>query len=153
MEKIRGFEVVKEFENKDINLPKRGTKYAAGYDIEAAEDIIIPAFKLGQKPTMIKTGLKAYFQNDEVLCLVARSSLAKKKGLMLSNNIGIIDADYYNNPENEGHIMFAVYNLFEEETKIKKGERIGQGVFQKYLLVDNDDSEGERQGGYGSTGI
>ena len=72
--KKRGFEIAKGFENANINLPVRKTKFSAGYDIEAAEDCVIPAFEKGQKPTLIKTGLKAYMQDDEVLLLYNRSS-------------------------------------------------------------------------------
>ena len=150
--KKRGFEIAKGFENMNINLPERKTKMAAGYDIEAAEDTVVPAFKPGQKPTLIKTGLKAYFPEDEVLYLVNRSSNPKKNGLVLANSVGVVDADYYNNPDNDGHIMFAFYNMFDTDAVIKKGERIGQAIFQKILLVDNDKTEGERLGGFGSTG-
>ena len=87
MEKIRGFEVAKGFEDKNINLPIRKTKYSAGYDIEAAEDCTIPAFKPGQAPTLVKTGLKAYMKDDEYLMLCNRSSNPKKKGLILANSV------------------------------------------------------------------
>ena len=149
--KIRGFEVAKGFENKQINLPVRKTKYSAGYDIEAAEDCTIPAFKPGQKPTLVKTGIKAYMQEDEVLMIYNRSSNPKKKGLVLSNSVGVIDRDYYGNPDNDGHIMFAFYNTKSEDTEIKKGEAIGQAKFRKYLVTDDDVAEGERTGGFGST--
>ena len=144
MERKRGFEVAKGFENKGINLPIRKTKYSAGYDIEAAEDIIIPSFKKGMSPTLVKTGLKAYMQVDEYLKLCNRSSNPKKKGLVLANSVGIIDSDYYENPDNDGHIMFAFFNIKEEDTVIKKGEAIGQAIFEKFLLTDNDVSEGKR---------
>ena len=132
MKKIRGFEIVKGYEDKGINLPVRKTKYSAGYDMEAAEDCVVPAFKPGQKPTLIKTGIKAYMQDDEVLMIYNRSSNPKKKGLVLCNSVGVIDKDYYGNPDNDGHIMFAFYNVKEEDIEIKKGEAIGQAVFQKY---------------------
>ena len=151
MEKIRGFEIAKGFENAGINLPVRKTKYSAGYDIEAAEDIVIPSFKKGMNPTLVKTGLKAYMQGDEYLKLCNRSSNPKKKGLILSNSIGVVDSDYYENPDNDGHIMFAFYNVKEEDVEIKKGDAIGQAIFQKYLVTDNDVAEGERTGGFGST--
>ncbi|MBQ7240186.1 MAG: dUTP diphosphatase [Bacilli bacterium] len=147
----RGFEIAKGFEDKNINLPVRKTKLSAGYDFEAAEDTIIPAFKRGDAPTLIKTGIKAYMEDDEVLYLYNRSSNPKKKGLILANSVGVVDADYYGNPDNDGHIMFAFYNMKDEDVTIKKGEAIGQGVFQKYLVVDNDQAEGERTGGFGST--
>lgn len=151
MSKTRGFEIAKGFEDKDIHLPVRKTKYAAGYDIEAAEDCIVPSFQKGMKPTLIKTGIKAYMQNDEVLILANRSSNPGKKGLILANSIGVIDKDYYGNSDNDGHIMFAFYNIKEEDIEIKKGDCIGQGIFQKYLVVDEDCAGGERTGGFGST--
>ena len=151
MEKKRGFEVAKGFEDKQINLPIRKTKYSAGYDIEAAEDTVIPSFKKGANPTLVKTGLKAYMQDDEVLLLYNRSSNPKKKGLIMANSVGVIDKDYYGNPDNDGHFMFAFYNIKEEDIVIKKGEAIGQAIFQKYLVTDDDVAEGERVGGFGST--
>jgi len=151
MDRKRGFEIAKGFENSVINLPVRSTKNSAGYDIEAAEDVIIPSFKPGQKPVLVKTGLKAYMQSDEVLILANRSSNPGKKGLILANSIGVVDSDYYGNPDNDGHIMFAFFNFKNEDIEIKKGERIGQGMFQKYLVTDNDIAGGERTGGFGST--
>ena len=151
MEKLRGFEIAKGWENKNINLPKRSTKYAAGYDVESAEDVVIPAFKPGAKPTLIPTGLKAYMQDDEMLCLYNRSSNPKKKGLVLANSVGIVDKDYYGNVDNDGHIMYAMWNFKDEDVKVEKGERIGQAIFQKYLIADNDTADSERTGGFGST--
>ncbi len=151
MEKIRGFEIAKGFEEKGINLPIRKTKYSAGYDVEAAEDTVIPSFKKGINPTLVKTGIKAYMQDDEMLLLYNRSSNPKKKGLILANSVGVVDKDYYGNPDNDGHIMFAFYNIKEEDVLIKKGEAIGQAIFQKFLTTDDDAAEGERIGGFGST--
>ena len=149
--RLRGFEIAKGWEDKDINLPVRKTKYAAGYDIEAAEDIVIPSFKKGMAPVLIPTGLKAYMEDDEVLYLYNRSSNPKKKGLVLANSVGVVDKDYYGNPDNDGHIMFAFFNIKDEDIIIKKGEAIGQGVFSKYLVTDGDVSLGDRTGGFGST--
>ncbi len=151
MEKIRGFEIAKGFEDKGINLPIRKTKCSAGYDIEAAEDCVIPSFKKGDKPTLVKTGIKAYMGEDEVLILANRSSNPGKRGLILANSIGVVDSDYYGNPDNDGHIMFAFYNIKDEDVQIKKGDAIGQAMFQKYLVTDNDVAQGERMGGFGST--
>ena len=151
MERKRGFEIAKGFEDKQINLPVRKTKYSAGYDVEAAEDCIIPSFKKGDKPTLIKTGIKAYMQDDEFLMLANRSSNPGKKGLILANSIGVIDKDYYGNPDNDGHIMFAFYNFKEEDVKIQKGDCIGQAIFQKFFVTDDDVAEGQRNGGFGST--
>ena len=151
MEKLRGFEIAKGFENSNINLPVRSTKNSAGYDVEAAEDCVIPAFKPGQKPTLVKTGIKAYMESDEVLILANRSSNPGKKGLILANSIGVVDSDYYGNPDNDGHIMYAFFNFKAEDVEIKKGDRIGQAIFQKYLVTDDDIAQGERTGGFGST--
>lgn len=151
MERLRGFEIAKGFEEKQINLPVRKTKYSAGYDIEVAEDVVIPSFEKGMNPTLVKTGLKAYMQDDEVMLLYNRSSNPKKKGLIMANSVGVIDKDYYGNPDNDGHFMFAFYNVKGEDITIKKGEAIGQAIFQKYLTTDDDKSEGERIGGFGST--
>lgn len=151
MEKIRGFEIAKGFEDKGINLPIRKTKASAGYDVEAAEDCIIPPYKFGQKPTLVKTGIKAYMPEDEYLMLCNRSSNPFKKGLVLANSVGIIDSDFYENPDNDGAFMYAFYNFFDKDLEIKKGDIIGQAIFQKYYVADDDQAEGERIGGFGST--
>ena len=146
----RGVEVVKGYEDKDIHMPVRKTKYSAGYDVEAAEDVIIPKFKPGIKPTLIPTGLKAYCMEDEFYMLINRSS-GPKKGLLMANSIGIIDADYYGNESNDGHFFFQYFNCSDHDIEIKKGDVIGQVIFQKFLIVDDDNAEGKRKGGLGST--
>ncbi len=151
MEKIRGFEIAKGFENHDITMPIRKTKFSAGYDVCAAEDCIIESFSFGQKPTLVKTGIKAYMPEDEYLMLCNRSSNPFKKGLVLANSVGIIDADFYGNPDNDGAFSYAFYNYFDKPLEIKKGDVIGQAIFCKYLIADNDDASGERVGGFGST--
>ena len=151
MEKVRGFEIAKGWEQKGINLPERKTKYSAGYDVEAAEDTIVPAFKPGQKPTLIKTGIKAYCMEDEYIMLCNRSSNPGKRGLVLANSVGIVDGDYYGNVDNDGHIMFAFYNVSDTDTVVKKGDCIGQAIFKKFLIADGDNATGVRAGGFGST--
>lgn len=148
--KLRGFEIAKGWEDKDIHLPKRATADAAAYDIEAATDIEIPPFTLGQKPTLIPTGLKAYCQPDEYYGVFNRSSGASK-GLVLANGVGVIDADYYNNTSNDGHFQIIVFNVNDKPIQIKKGDRIAQVIFQKFLTVDEDIAGAERKGGLGST--
>ena len=150
MEKIRGFEVAAGWEDKGIHLPERKTAHSAAYDIEAAEDTILPPFTLGGKPTLIPTGLKAYCQVDEYYILVNRSS-GPKKGLVMANSIGVIDADYYGNESNDGHFYFQYYNVLDHDLEIKKGDVIGQVIFMKFLPVDNDHATGVRTGGFGST--
>ena len=146
----RGFEIVSDFKDKHINLPTRKTSKSAGYDIEAAEDKIIKAGKMA----VIATGLKAYMQDDEYLGIHIRSSLALKKHLNLVNSQGVIDADYYNNEDNEGHIMLALLNMGEEAVVLPKGERVAQGIFYNYLTIDGDElsEKAVRGGGFGSTG-
>lgn len=146
--KQRGFEIVTAYADKGITLPQRKTKASAGYDLEAAAAVDLAPHAV----TVVPTGLKAYMGEDEYLSIFIRSGLAFKKGLMLANSTGIIDSDYYNNPDNEGHIMIAYYNTKDVLYTIKKGERIAQGIFMKYLTTDNDDASGIRMGGIGSTG-
>ena len=167
--KKRGFEICKDYEDKDINLPIRKTKNSVGYDIEAAEDTTIPSiwktiftnmgkFLKGQddyepiKPTLVKTGIKSYFGEDEVLFLANRSSNPAKKGLILANSVGIVECDYYGNPDNDGHLMYAFYNFFPVDTTLKKHDTVGQAYFQKFLIADNDlTTNAQRMGGFGST--
>ena len=146
----RGFEIVKGYEDKGITLPVRKTKHSAGYDIAAAEDIVIPKYYPGIKPTLIPTGLKAYCMEDEYFMLVNRSS-GPKKGLLMANSIGIVDSDYYGNVDNDGHFYFQYWNVSDHDLEIKKGDIIGQVIFQKFLITDDDKAEGIRTGGFGST--
>ncbi len=149
-ERLRGFEVAKGFEDKDIHIPIRKTAHSAAYDIEAAEDIVVPVFKPGVKPTLVPTGLKAYCQEDECYLLFNRSG-GPKKGLFLANGVGLIESDYYENPTNDGHFYFAYFNCSDHDIEIKKGEAIGQIMFTKFLICDGDHASGIRMGGFGST--
>ena len=139
------FERISMYPN--VSLPYRSTKESAGYDFECAETTYIPAYSI----KLIPTGIKCQIDEGYYLQLALRSSTPMKKHLMLANGIGIIDADYYNNPDNEGHIMFQVINFTNKEVFIPVGERIGQGVFLKYYTVDDDNASGQRVGGFGST--
>lgn len=145
---IRGFEIVSTYSDDEISLPMRKTVDSAGYDIEAAETVTIQPKSL----VIVKTGLKAFMGYDEYLAIHIRSSLAFKRHLMLVNSTGIIDSDYYNNEDNEGHIMIGLYNFGEQVVTIEKGERIAQGIFSKYLITNEDNASGIRSGGIGSTG-
>lgn len=148
----RGFQYVKRIENKDFELPKRSTEKSAGYDFFNPERIEISPYHIGDDPIMVKTGVKVKMPENEFLMLVNRSSNPKKKKLVIPNSLGIIDADYYNNSDNNGEMMFAFYNLSQETIIIEKGEKLGQGIFIKYEKTDNDFTEGIRSGGFGSTG-
>ena len=105
MKKVRGFEVISVYQGTDIQLPIRKTKTSAGYDLSAAEDAVIAP----GRSTLVPTGIKAYMQENEVLLLYIRSSVAHKQQIMLMNSVGVIDADYYDNAENEGHILIPLY--------------------------------------------
>lgn len=146
--KIRGFEIVTKYRKDSLNLPERKTKGSAGYDLACANDTVIKKNNFAFVPT----GIKAYMPEDEVLEVYPRSSLGFKKHLLLLNSVGVIDSDYYNNPDNEGEIMLILYNFGNNDIKITKGERIAQGIFKKYLVADNDDNDNLRVGGLGSTG-
>lgn len=149
---MRKFELISTNCYPVCRLPERSTKYSAGYDFFNPERIEIPPYKLGDDPIMVKTGIKVEMPSDEFLMLVNRSSNPKKKKLVIPNSLGIIDADYYNNPDNEGEMMFAFYNLSNETVVIEAGEKLGQGIFQKFLITEDDNAQGRRYGGFGSTG-
>ena len=171
------FEKVSRFANEDLITPMRKTLFSAGYDMAAAEGIVIPSyqrlmealraagresiynlqdlasitkeFKL--KPTLIPTGYKCRINGDQFIQLSIRSSSPLKYWLVLANGVGIIDADYYNNPDNEGEIFFQVINLSPFDIQIKKGDIIGQAIIMNYNTLDIDISGGMRSGGFGST--
>ncbi len=148
---MRKFEIVSKYKDAGLEMPVRKTSYAAGYDVAAAEDVIIPKYSIGIKPTLVSTGMKVVMGEDEYLMLVNRSS-GPKKGLVLANGIAIIDHDYYNNESNEGEIMFQYFNVMDHDIEIKKGDIIGQFIFQKFLLTDDDKPLNVvRTGGFGST--
>lgn len=132
-----------------VPLPQRKTRGSAGYDIASACDVTI----LPGESKLIPTGLKAYMPDNEVMLLFLRSSLALKRGLILPNGVGVIDSDYADNPDNEGHFSGIVYNPTDKVVTIAKGERFMQAVFVKFGVTDDDEAEGTRQGGWGSTGV
>ena len=130
-------------------MPERKTQKSAGYDFCLPEDVVLEPGKL----QLVPTGIKAYMQDGEYLGMHIRSSMAVKKRIMLVNNVGIIDADYYNYADNEGHSMLALLNTGNEPLALPKGECVAQGIFYNYLVADGDaDSEkAVRGGGFGST--
>lgn len=142
----RGFEKVSGYEY--VNLPKRKTKQSAGYDIETAVNVVINP----GETKLIPTGIKAYMDENEWLGIYIRSSIAVKYGIILANSVAVIDSDYYNNPDNEGHLMLPIRNVSGMPYTVKKGDRIAQGIFHRYYKVDNDSADGDRTGGIGSTG-
>lgn len=148
--KLRGFEIVSAYRDKGITLPMRKTEYSAGYDLALAEDLTI----LKGDFAMATTGIKAYMQKNEYLGIHIRSSISVKYRLSCLNAQGIIDADYYNNAKNEGHILIPIINFGKEDVFLAKGTRIAQGIFYTYLLTDDDASvqKATRNGGFGSTG-
>ena len=147
--KIRGFEKIAKYAEVDFPLHERKTELSAGYDFCLPEEVTLEPGKL----QLVPTGVKAYMQAGEWLGMHIRSSMAVKKHLMLVNNVGIIDADYYNNADNEGHIMLALLNMGQEKVVLPKGERVAQGIFYTYLTADGDEkvAKSVRGGGFGST--
>ena len=192
------FEVISKYADAGLALPERKTQHSAGYDLAAAEDIIIPSYQdlftqlqlnkykakdtfeailrimdkessdqvrdywmlnevaadtknLNARPTLVPTGMKCKLDPGTYLELSVRSSSPLKYWLILANGVGIIDADYYNNPDNEGHIYFQMINLSPFPIKIQKGEAIGQGIIHHYNITEDDNASGLREGGFGST--
>ena len=173
------FDKVKRFADADFNLPVRKTKNSAGYDFEVAEDICIPTWtsqlmaltkatpqpkepysleeiavltkQTKAKPTLVSTGVKCHLEEGYYLELSVRSSTPLKYWIILANSVGIIDADYCDNPDNEGEIFFQVINMSPYPIQLHKGDIIGQGIIKKYEVTDDDKAEGLRQGGFGST--
>ena len=147
---MRYFDIVKKDYRKtdvEITLPTRSDPKSAGYDFYSPVAITLQPWE----KKLVFTDVKACMNDDEVLMLYVRSSMGKIP-VVLANGTGIIDSSYFENPDNDGHIMFAFYNFYPFDITIKKDEKIGQGIFQKYLIADDDAAEGERLGGYGSTG-
>lgn len=175
------FEVIQKYQDSNIHLPERKTSGAAGYDFEVAEDTVIPSYHhlsaylkaayfdaeltapvtlqetaaltkyAGCKPTLVPTGIKCCLDKNYYLELSVRSSCPLKYWLILANGVGIIDSDYYNNDDNEGHIYFQMINLAPFDIILKKGDIIGQGIIKEYEVVENDNASAVRQGGFGST--
>lgn len=134
--------------NPKFELPKRSTAKSAGYDFIVPEDTVCKSHEI----TMVKSGVKAYFPDDETLLLFNRSSNPKKKGLIILNGVGVVDADYADNQDNEGEIAGLFYNMLDEDVILKAGEKMMQGVFVQYGITDDDNAKEIRKGGWGSTG-
>lgn len=175
------FEKVSRFSALDLALPTRQTGNSAGYDMMVAEDIIIPPYNTNQmllsayagfdcqaksitldnlakltkeakaKPTLVSSGVKCYLEPNTYLELSVRSSTPLKYWLIMANSVGIIDADYADNPSNEGEIFFQLINLSPFPIQLKKGDIICQGIIKSYLTTDDDNAQGARAGGFGST--
>lgn len=132
---------------EEYKLPKRATSCSAGYDFYAIKDYVIePGERL-----KIPTGYKANFGSDEMLMLIVRSSMGFKWNVRMTNQVGIIESDYYNNEDNEGHMFISLQNHGDKTFYINKGDAYVQGIFTKFLVVDNDDTIEIRTGGIGST--
>lgn len=145
----RCFQVVSTYKDLDIRIPQRSTYYSAGYDLESAETVIIG----GGEVVLVPTGLKVKIPYGEFLALYPRSSTASKYGITLANAVGVIDSDYYDNENNEGHIMVPLWNTSKLDYVVKKGDRIAQGIFQSFKATDDDyPKDIKRGGGFGSTG-
>lgn len=157
---MKKFEIIsinqfnKDFKNidtkyEDIIIPKRSTKFSAGYDFYMPYDLTVKKNEV----VLIPTGIKVMLNSDEFLGIYIRSSLGFKYNLRMCNQVGIIDSDYYNNPSNEGHIFVKLKNEGDNDIILKKYDRYVQGIIQKYYIVDNEkEVEDIRSGGIGSSG-
>ncbi len=133
---------------EEYELPKRSTKNSAGYDIKSTESKIVKPME----SIAFTTGVKVCMESDEVLYLYSRSSQGYKYNVCLTNSVGVIDSDYYNNSDNEGHIKVKLTNLGDSDYTVNIGDKIAQGVFMKYLTVtDEEIIKKDRTGGIGST--
>lgn len=137
-----------DFNQTNENILKEAFRIGGNYDLDKIYSVLDKELK----PTLVPTGVKAYMQDDEYLKVYNRSSNPMKTGLIVSNGVGIIDSDYYDNKDNEGHIFVQFINLGREPHIIKKGDKIAQGIFAKGLVADEDNfNDTERKGGFGST--
>lgn len=147
------FELVRnefrKYPGEEIMIPSRGSVASAGYDFYLPCYLDIPP---RTSTSIISTDIKVKLADDEVLLLFIRSSVGIKKGVVLSNGTGIIDADYYNNPDNDGNIGIALYNPTDHHVTFNKYDRVMQGIIIKYSTVEDDEPRGTRKGGFGSTG-
>ena len=133
---------------ESIELPKRSTNHSAGYDIRSIESYILKP----NESHAFKTGLKVSMNEDEIFYIFDRSSLGFKYDVCLSNSVGVIDSDFYNNEDNEGHFAIKLINHGTKDFEVKVGDRIAQGIFMKYLTVDDEEKiDKKRKGGIGST--
>ena len=131
---------------EEISLPKRATAGSAGYDIFAPCDVVV---KKGET-ALIANGIKAEMPQNVVLLILPRSGLGFKYKLRLCNTVGVIDADYFDNPKNEGHILIKL-SAEGSDVVIEKGKAFAQGIFVNYLVCDDDVTNTQRVGGFGST--
>ena len=172
------FEKVSRFKDVDLPLPARSTETAAGYDFVVAEDTLLPSYKdimsrlpfsindcrpktlqevaeltkkYNVRPILVSTGMKCDLYSGWYLELSVRSSTPLKHWIILANSVGIIDADYYNNEDNEGEIFFQLINLSPYPILLKRGDKIGQGIIKPYIRTEDDAAGGKRNGGFGST--
>ncbi|MBR6159835.1 MAG: deoxyuridine 5'-triphosphate nucleotidohydrolase, partial [Lachnospiraceae bacterium] len=131
-----------------VNLPKRATSGSAGYDFYSPVDIRLEPGQTAKIPT----GIRAKMYEDWVLMVFPRSGLGFKYRLQLNNTVGIIDSDYYNS-DNEGHIFIKITNDSNEGkiVEVPAGGGFAQGLFIPYGIPVDDDTDAERNGGFGST--
>lgn len=133
---------------EEYSLPKRSTKYSAGYDFFALYDFILKPGEIMKIPT----GVKVQMNSDEMMMLLVRSSMGFKYNIRMCNQVGIFESDYYNNETNEGHAWLKLQNEGDKDYIVKKGDAICQGIFTKFLTIDDEkEIETIRKGGIGST--
>lgn len=132
----------------NIVIPTRGTKGSAGYDISSPVSFTLEPNETYKFPT----GIKCNIDDGWVLMLYPRSSVGFKYQVGMVNTIPVIDSDYFFS-NNEGHIFIKIKNNGDKPFVVNTGDRIVQGVFLPYGITIDDNSEIERNGGIGSTGV
>lgn len=140
MDKVRGF---KKMEDEAI-IPTRATKYSAGYDLHSLRDYILYSGTM----VRVETGIAVYMPPDEWFAIVPRSGLCLKHGITVDNSPAVIDSDFYPKA-----VSVLLRNNGDQPFRIRQGDRVAQGIFMRYLLADDDDTQGERLGGFGHTGV
>ena len=143
----RFFAYTKDNQDKYTALPIRATKGSAGYDLAVNESGTIMPGEI----KLVGTGVKIKMPETEVAFVVPRSSLPRKKGLVIPNSIGVIDSDYYDNPANDGEVKIQLLNIADQPITYTTGDIFAQVIFVHYHLVDEDHALAERVGGFGST--
>lgn len=138
-------EKFRKYPQVETRLPTRATSGSAGYDFYSKCSVTVNPGEV----VKIWTDVKVEMNPDEVLLLGVRSSMGGK--FMMSNTVGVIDSDYFSNPSNDGNIGIFLKNISAEKQWIHSGDRVGQGIFVKYLMAENGNLDCERTGGFGST--
>ena len=132
-----------------VPLPEYQTAGAAGFDLAASDDVNVPPHAIA----LIPTGLVIRVPEGHFLGIFARSSTPLKRGLMVANGVGVIDADYCG-PDDE--IKIQLLNITDAPVQIARGDRLAQGIVLPCPAIEWDEVSEmtvPTRGGFGSTGM